>query len=94
MAELDRTFTSDDLIRLYLNNLDPGEQRMVEDFFTGLDFNVLEELADVLSETLELIPLIGDVLEVIGVVSDTVEFVSDVRQKLNTVDTVQRLLIR
>jgi len=68
MPRFDRTFTSDDVIRLYLNNLNAEETTLVDEFFEGAVQNVLEEILTFVGQGFALIPVVGEVPEIITVI--------------------------
>lgn len=91
MPRRDRTFTDADMIRIYLNHLDPEERRFVEDFFAGLDFDVLDEVGGFLLEILGLVPVIGTILDILGIPISIDQFVRSLQLASDTIERINRL---
>jgi len=91
MAELDRTFTDEDVIRIYLNNLDEKEKAEVRKFFDTSQIELVEDIIDVALDLIGAIPLIGEVFELLGLVVDIVQLEQGIRSLEATSNTIKRL---
>jgi len=88
-----RIFTPDDLIRLYLNNLDPDDQEVVTDFFKGDREGLALAIAEQAAGVLGTIPFVGFAGELFGLTLDIIQ-VENLRQLVQArIRTENRLLL-
>jgi len=93
VARIDRTYTSDDVIRIYLNNLDDPEQVRVNNFFQGQFLRVVEESIDLFGVGLGLIPIVGELFEIVGTVRNLISLRNSINLNIEADATRQRLTL-
>lgn len=91
MPRKDPTFSSDDLIRIWTVNLTSTEKAEVEAFFQGGGQEIVNELLDIISAVLGIIPLVGELFEVIGIVVDVVQLQAALNANVERLETLRRL---